>query len=148
MDVAVDPQRHFGRIFCVAAVRRTVRLGAAYAHHAGELLVVGAADTASVIVGHLAAPPDWISENKRWSARGKAASAVLVPALALMVAVPVYRVHQVPVESPGFDVPEYEAQIKAKLEAGLATAKMYEDAYKAYRGLELDLSSFGPAQSS
>ena len=89
--------------------------------------------------------PDWISENERWSARGKAAAAVLVPALALMIAVPMYRVHEVPVESPGFDVPEYEAQIKAKLEAGLATAKMYEDAYKAFRGLELDLSSFGPS---
>ena len=40
--------------------------------------------------------PDWISENKRWSARIRAASVVLVPMAALLVAVPVYRVQQVP----------------------------------------------------
>ena len=60
--------------------------------------------------------------------RGKAAAAVLVPALALMIAVPRYRMHQIPDFSPGFDVAQYEQQIQANLAAGTETADMYRKA--------------------
>jgi len=83
--------------------------------------------------------PDWISEDKRTSVRVRAAAIVLLPAAALAIAVPVYRVHQVPLLSPGFDVAQYETQIKAKLDAGLATAKMYRDAADALRRIDWNL---------
>lgn len=48
--------------------------------------------------------PDWVLENRRWSARLRAAAVVLLPAIGLCVAVPIYRVRQLPPRvSPGFD---------------------------------------------
>jgi len=41
--------------------------------------------------------PDWVRENTQWSARFRATGVVVIPALTLMVAVPYYRVHEIPV---------------------------------------------------
>ncbi len=46
--------------------------------------------------------PDWISENTTWHARLKAA-VVIIPALTLLVLVPLYRVYSVQWVGPGFD---------------------------------------------
>jgi hypothetical protein len=68
--------------------------------------------------------PDWIGENKRWSARGRLVATLLVPAVPLLIAVPLYRVHQVPDVSPGFYPTQYETEIKANLAAGTVTADL------------------------
>ncbi|HEX4000929.1 MAG TPA: hypothetical protein VHX65_20455 [Pirellulales bacterium] len=44
--------------------------------------------------------PDWATESRRWGARARAAAILLVPAIALLIAVPIYRTHQVPQVSP------------------------------------------------
>jgi hypothetical protein len=74
--------------------------------------------------------PDWVSENKRWSARARVALAVLIPAAAILIRVPLYRVHEIPVVSPGFDVQQYKADLRSKIDAGLATADMYRQAWQ------------------
>jgi hypothetical protein len=51
--------------------------------------------------------PDWVSESTRWRARLRAAAAILAPAVALVIAVPVHRVQQIPFVDPGFDPEEY-----------------------------------------
>ncbi len=72
--------------------------------------------------------PDWVSENRRWTARAKVAAAVMIPAAVLVAAVADFRVHQVPDVSPGFDVATYERQLQANLAAGRATAELYREA--------------------
>jgi hypothetical protein len=72
--------------------------------------------------------PDWITENRRWRARARAAGAVLIPATILVVAVAIFRVHQVLDVSPGFDVASYERQLQANLAEGIATAELYRQA--------------------
>ena len=44
--------------------------------------------------------PHWVREDRRWSARTRAAAALLIPAAALLVTVPVYRVHEIPLVYP------------------------------------------------
>ena len=89
--------------------------------------------------------PDWVAENKRWSARGRLAAVLAIPATALLIAVPLYRANQIPKESPGFDVGEYIAQIQADLADGLATADLYRKASDLLsppiKGLEVRLLS-------
>ncbi|MBI3838668.1 MAG: ABC transporter permease [Planctomycetia bacterium] len=76
--------------------------------------------------------PDWVRENTRWSARSRAAAVVLIPAIALIVAVPIYRVWQVAlVGRPGFDPAEYLSQITPE---GTATAALYRRADELYVG--------------
>jgi hypothetical protein len=86
--------------------------------------------------------PDWIGENKRWSARGRLAAALLIPAIPLLIAVPVFRVHQVPIVSPGFDSVQYEAEIKANLAAGTITADMYRRASELLTNRPMSLEDF------
>ncbi|HEY2761582.1 MAG TPA: hypothetical protein VGI75_12585, partial [Pirellulales bacterium] len=93
--------------------------------------------------------PDWISENKRWSARIRAAAVMLVPMAALLVAVPIYRVQQIPAriggdiggklssanikaELPGFDVDQFAAAIRENRKAGQKTADLYRQAVAEY----------------
>jgi len=53
--------------------------------------------------------PDWVRENSSWPARGRAAAAVGLPAILLLVAVPWYRVHEIPLVKPGLDSEAYLA---------------------------------------
>lgn len=69
--------------------------------------------------------PDWVRENTTLTARTKAAATVLAPALALCILMPYYRVHEIPLESPGFDVARYEADIPSD---GAKTAALYRRA--------------------
>ena len=66
--------------------------------------------------------PDWIRENTSWRARTKAALIVLIPLFALLIAVPVYRVYQVPLIAPGFDPAEFAAAISSE---ALETGEIY-----------------------
>ena len=73
--------------------------------------------------------PDWARENTQWSARFRAAAVVLIPALTLMVAVPYYRVHEIPDVSPGFEPAAYPAEITPEAKA---TAELYRRANELY----------------
>ncbi len=75
--------------------------------------------------------PDWAAENTRWSARGRAAAAVLAPALALVIAVPIYRVRQVPLVNPGFDPTQFQLRSQVTPESK-ATAALYRQAAEHY----------------
>ncbi len=90
--------------------------------------------------------PDWISENRRWSARIRAAAVVLVPMCALLIAVPTYRVQQIPtkfeyidsrtstVTTQPFFVDSYQLfnTINQNLKAGQETADLYRQAAAEY----------------
>jgi hypothetical protein len=73
--------------------------------------------------------PDWVRENTRFTARARAAGAVLVPALVLAVAVPFYRVHELQLVDPGFDVVQYESTITPEARQ---TADLYRRANELY----------------
>ncbi len=73
--------------------------------------------------------PDWISENITWRARLQAGTVVMVPALALCIAVPIYRVQSIPVVQPGFNPAEYLAGITPE---ALETAELYQRAGREY----------------
>jgi hypothetical protein len=73
--------------------------------------------------------PDWVSENTRFAARARAAAVVLAPAFALAIAMPIYRVHELPLVSPGFDPVAYESTITP---AARQTAEIYRRANDLY----------------
>ena len=47
--------------------------------------------------------PDWLLERKTWRARLCPALVVAVPVLAILVAIPLVRVYEIPLVGPGFD---------------------------------------------
>ena len=65
--------------------------------------------------------------------------------MVLLITVPIYRVHQIPSESPGFDIEQYQANLKSNLEARLLTAKLYQQAQAAYRSLDWELEGLAGA---
>jgi hypothetical protein len=69
--------------------------------------------------------PDWITENRRWSARLRAATVVVLPAVALLVAVPIYRAHEVPVTDPWAD---WSVNFPPVTDDAKAAAHLYLDA--------------------
>jgi hypothetical protein len=84
--------------------------------------------------------PDWIAENRRWSARLKIASAVLLPAVILCIRVPYFRVHEVsgipPLKLPSVAPPNTVsflsslADYQSHLAESLQTAELYRQAEK------------------
>ena len=50
--------------------------------------------------------PNWLVERKNWRGRLRLALVVAVPALAILVAIPLVRVYEIPLVGPGFDVNE------------------------------------------
>jgi tetratricopeptide (TPR) repeat protein len=72
--------------------------------------------------------PDWVRENTTWDARIKITAAVLVPPAFLCPILVYYRVHQVPLVSPGFNVAQYQSQIAQ----GLENAQEYQKAIDAF----------------
>ena len=50
--------------------------------------------------------PDWLVERKSWRERLRLALVVAVPALAILVAIPLVRLYEIPLVGPGFDVAE------------------------------------------
>jgi hypothetical protein len=76
--------------------------------------------------------PDWIRENTSWNARLRAAAVLLIPTTALLVAVPNYRVRQIPAVRCGFDPAAYVGQITP---AGLAVGELYRQASDTYEPL-------------
>jgi hypothetical protein len=78
--------------------------------------------------------PDWVRENTSFKARACAAAALIVPAFALAVAVPIYRVHELPIVSPGFDVAAYEATITPEARQ---TAELFRRASDRYEGASI-----------
>lgn len=69
--------------------------------------------------------PDWVRENTSLIARLKATVVVLIPATVLLIAVPYYRVHQIPPLHPGFDPQEFLSHVTPE---ALATADLYQRA--------------------
>lgn len=73
--------------------------------------------------------PDWVIENRRWSARLRAAAVVLVPIVALVAGVAWFRATQVPPMSPGFDVETSFPDLNPEADAEAhATANLYRQA--------------------
>lgn len=73
--------------------------------------------------------PDWILENTRFGARARAAAILLVPGATLLVAVPIYRVRQIPLVSPGFDP---DASISAITGNSAVPINLYQEAMRAF----------------
>jgi hypothetical protein len=85
--------------------------------------------------------PDWVRENATWQARRRAAFTVLVPAVVLCLLVGFYRVHQIPLASPGFDPEQFEAN----LSEAFATGDLYTQAKNSYVGTKEELSLERPS---
>jgi hypothetical protein len=77
--------------------------------------------------------PDWARENRRWSVRLRAAAVLVVPAVIVFVGVAIYRVRQIPLVSPGFDLGRSFAPLAAEAEA---TADLYRRANALRRDVE------------
>jgi hypothetical protein len=73
--------------------------------------------------------PQWLAERNNLRAWLRPAVAI-VPMLAILVSMPLYRVYSIPLVDPGFSPEEYLASRKATPEA-LETAAMYRKAYAA-----------------
>jgi len=83
--------------------------------------------------------PDWIREDTSWRARSRAAAAALGPALALLFAVPLIRVYQIPWVDPGYDRQEYPPPVSPE---GRATADLYRRAMRDYVPLPVGAEEF------
>jgi hypothetical protein len=76
--------------------------------------------------------PDWMRENTtRWARLRAAGTSILGPAIVL-VAAPIFRVHQIPTVSPGFDTSMFLAELLADQQLGRAGADLYRAANDAY----------------
>ncbi|HEV3416719.1 MAG TPA: hypothetical protein VG056_07910, partial [Pirellulales bacterium] len=71
--------------------------------------------------------PDWVLERNTLRAWLRVGSALGVPAVALLIAVPMYRVYQIPDVSPGFSPEQYARSITSTPEER-ATAELYRRA--------------------
>ena len=80
--------------------------------------------------------PDWVRENATWQARRRAAFTVIVPTVVLCLLVGFYRVHQIPLESPGFDPEQFEAN----LSEAFATGDLYTQAKNLYVNTKEELN--------
>jgi hypothetical protein len=69
--------------------------------------------------------PDWLVERNTWRAWLRVGAAVGLPTAALLVAVPVYRVEQIPVVEPGFSLQEF---LRPNTPEEQETADMYRKA--------------------
>lgn len=69
--------------------------------------------------------PAWLLERNGWRPWLPVALTLGLPTIALLVAVPVYRVYQIPLKDPGFSVSEFSLPITAEQKA---TADMYRRA--------------------
>ncbi len=68
--------------------------------------------------------PDWVSERSTWRGWLRVGAALVVPLTAILIAVPLYRIHQIPNASPGFS-PDGYARSVAPTETAKETADMY-----------------------
>jgi hypothetical protein len=89
--------------------------------------------------------PDWILESATWAARGRAAAAVLVPAVSIGIGLAIFRVHQIPLVEPGFDPQQFVEEIRARLPEGRITANLYRRASDLYVRPHSELNLEPPA---
>jgi hypothetical protein len=75
------------------------------------------------LVGTWLHAPNWLSERKTWRARLRPVLVVAVPALAILVAIPLVRVYEIPLVGPGFDVAELNRPVSAEEKETLALYK-------------------------
>ena len=68
--------------------------------------------------------PDWILERNTWRGWLRVGAALVLPAVALIIAVPLYRVYQIPDVSPGFSPEKYATSMTPNAEE-TKTADMY-----------------------
>jgi hypothetical protein len=68
--------------------------------------------------------PDWILERNTWRGWLRVGAALALPLVALLTAVPLYRVYQIPDVSPGFSPDEYARSMTPTAEE-TKTADMY-----------------------
>jgi ABC-2 family transporter protein len=71
--------------------------------------------------------PDWALERNSWRGWLRVGAAVCGPAGAILVAVPMYRVHQIPLVSPGFSPDEFARSLAPTVEQQ-KTADLYRRA--------------------
>ncbi|MGO9112177.1 MAG: ABC transporter permease [Thermoguttaceae bacterium] len=74
--------------------------------------------------------PDWLVERTTWRARLRPALVVAVPALAILAAIPLVRIYEIPLVKPGFDVQELTRPVSPEQRETLA---LYERAVKLLR---------------
>ncbi len=75
--------------------------------------------------------PAWLAERKAWRALLRPALVIAVPALAILAAVPLVRVYEIPLVGPGFDIAELTRPVTAEDEETLA---LYQRAVKLMYG--------------
>jgi hypothetical protein len=78
---------------------------------------------------------DWLAERNSLGSWLRPGLALLAPAVALLIVVPLYRVHQIPFVDPGFSPEELTRPITAEDQA---TFDMYRQAYRALMPMRRD----------
>ncbi len=73
--------------------------------------------------------PNWLVERKSWAARLRLALVVAVPVVAILAAVPLVRLYEIPLVGPGFDVEEFTRPVTAEDKETLA---LYQRAFNMY----------------
>jgi ABC-2 family transporter protein len=80
---------------------------------------------------------DWISERNTWRGWLRVGTGLAVPLAVLLIAVPLYRIYQIPDVAPGFSPDEYARSI-APTEAAKETADMYRSAADSLDWMDWD----------
>ncbi|MEQ9379922.1 MAG: hypothetical protein RJP95_03610, partial [Pirellulales bacterium] len=77
--------------------------------------------------------PGWLLERRGWRPWLPVTLVLVVPTLAILVAVPFFRVYQIPLQSPGFSVAEFTKPLTAEEKK---TADMYRRAWELITPME------------
>lgn len=77
--------------------------------------------------------PAWLLERRGWRPWLPFALVLVVPTIAILVAVPFFRVYEIPLQSPGFSVAEFTKPLTAEEKE---TADMYRRAWELIEPIE------------
>ena len=136
-----NPQRTPGRDFWHDPDDGTLHLGGNHVHALLELAVVGGPALVGIRDRYLVARAELARGAKELGERLRLALVIAVPVLAILVAVPLVRVYEIPLVGPGFDVGELTRPVTAEDEETLA---LYRRAFNLYETRRARLDRVGP----
>ncbi|MCR4415728.1 MAG: hypothetical protein NUV77_25220, partial [Thermoguttaceae bacterium] len=87
--------------------------------------------------------PDWLTERTAWRSRLRAIAPVVVPMGAILAAVPVVRVHEIPWVDLGFDPAEFARPLTPEEAATMALYRQASDQVLAFLRKEAEKQSGG-----